>query len=194
MNIHSEISLGGLFLQLTITCCMRGSPLGAGEAIPLPATDLSAARFITNCLRSLCCSSILTTTSSSTSFLYSFPSFSSFSSSSPLCPLLLGIHQGPVSVRLFAQALCWSGDTTFSVHYTAANDPQYPERQDRARRSKKAGYRDRKQSQGSTSWLAGRRLTTLSRDRTGLDGQRPSGGGGGGAQERALRICSAHRH
>ena len=121
MNPHPEISVCGIFLQVTLTCCMRGSPLGAGEAIPLPATDLSAARFITNCLRSLCCSSILTTTSSSSTFY--FYSFSSFSSSSPLCPLLLGIHQGPVRVRLFAPALRWSGDTTASAHYTAANDP-----------------------------------------------------------------------
>ena len=119
MNIHPKISLGGIFLQLTITCCMRGSPLGAGEAIPLPATDLSAARFITNCLRSLCCSSILTTTSST----FYLSSFSSFSSSSPLCPLLLSIHQGPVRVSLFAPALRWSGDTKASAHYTAANDP-----------------------------------------------------------------------
>ena len=146
MNISPEISLGGIFLQVTITCCMRGSPLGAGEAIPLPATDLSAARFITNCLRSLCCSSILTTTSSSsTSYLYSFPSFLFFSSSSPLCPLLLGIHQGPVRVRLFAPALrCLV--TPPPALTTQQPTTQYPERQDRARRRKKAGYRDRKQS------------------------------------------------
>ena len=141
MNISPEISLGGIFLQVTITCCMRGSPLGAGEAIPLPATDLSAARFITNCLRSLCCSSILTTTSST----FYLSSFSSVSSSSPLCPLLLGIHQGPVRVRLFAPALrCLV--TPPPALTTQQPTTQYPERQDRARRRKKAGYRDRKQS------------------------------------------------
>ena len=69
---------------------MRGSPLGAGEAIPLPATVRSAARFITSCRRSRCCSSI----SSSCSFSCSFFSYSASIRGLSACFFLHGTLSG----------------------------------------------------------------------------------------------------